>query len=668
MENLDPKTDGASLDIVGQNIEKLRELFPDIFTEKKIDFDVLRETLGEYIDDRPERYSFTWNGKSRARRIAQTPSTGTLRPCPEESINWDTTQNLFIEGDNLEVLKLLQKSYHKRVKMIYIDPPYNTGKEFIYPDKFQDNLTTYLKYTGQIDEDGLKVSINSESSGRYHTNWLNMMFSRLKLARNLLAADGVVFISIDDHEVHNLRNLCDEVFGEENRVGTIVWKNATDNNPSRVVVEHEYLQVYARQIDNLDTVWRTKVSDIKDRLKAVAADFIDRYPKQEERQAQYTNWFRDNKAYLWPLDRYKFIDEKGIYTGSQSVHNPGREGYRYDVPHPQTGKPCKQPLMGYRFPPETMDRLLAEGKVLFGEDENKIIELKVYVEEFEDKLSSVINIDGRLGAYDLRNLFPEHPKLFTNPKPVRLLDQLLSFLLHDGDVLLDFFAGSCASAHAVLERNASDNGTRRFLMVQLPELLNEKEETGKNAIKAGFKTIADIGKERVRRAIKKFEKERAKVLEESQSKLFNHSENLAEIDIGFKVFKLDSSNIKPWDADFDNLEDSLFNAVENIKPDRSEADVLYELLLKYGLDLAVPIEERNIEGKAVYIIGAGALVVCLAKQIRLEVVEGIAALKNELKPEVMRVVFKDSGFKDDVVKTNAVQILCQAGIDDVKSL
>ena len=525
-----------------------------------------------------------------------------------------------------------------------------------------------MKYTGQIDEDGLKVSINSESSGRYHTNWLNMMFSRLKLARNLLATDGVVFISIDDHEVHNLRNLCDEVFGEENRVGTIVWKNATDNNPSRVVVEHEYLQVYARQIDILDTAWRTKVSDIKDRLKAVAADFIDRYPKQEERHAQYTNWFRDNKAYLWPLDRYKFIDEKGIYTGSQSVHNPGREGYRYDVPHPQTGKPCKQPLMGYRFPPETMGRLLAEGKVLFGEDENKIIELKVYVEEFEDKLSSVISIDGRLGAYDLRNLFPEHPKLFTNPKPVRLLDQLLSFLLHDGDVLLDFFAGSCASAHAVLERNASDNGTRRFLMVQLPELLNEKEETGKNAIKAGFKTIADIGKERVRRAIKKIEKERAKVLEESQSKLFNHSENLAEIDIGFKVFKLDSSNIKPWDADFDNLEDSLFNAVENIKPDRSETDVLYELLLKYGLDLAVPIEERNIEGKAVYIIGAGALVVCLAKQIRLEVVEDIAALKDELKPEVMRVVFKDSGFKDDVVKTNAVQILRQAGVDDVKSL
>lgn len=654
MDKLDPKTDGASKDITAENIEALKRLFPECVTEGKVDFDVLRELLGGEIDDRPERYNFTWNGKSLARRIAQTPSTGTLRPCPEESVNWETTQNIFIEGDNLEVLKLLQKSYHKRVKMIYIDPPYNTGKEFIYPDRYQDNLETYLRYTGQRDSEGFSQSSNSEASGRYHTNWLNMMLPRLKLARNLLVDDGVIFISIDDHEAQNLRHLCDDLFGEENWLGTIVWKNATDNNPSRVVVEHEYVHVYAKSATDVEAVWRSSVSDIKARLAEVAKEFIEKYQDSDERQEEYTKWFRENKAYLWPLDRYKYIDDQGIYTGSQSVHNPGREGYRYDIPHPVTGKPCKQPLMGYRFPESTARQILEQGKFLFGENENKIVELKVYTEEFEDKLSSVFSLDGRLGMYDIRGLFDEQPKIFTNPKPVKMISQLASFVTEDSDIVLDFFAGSCTAAQAILELNAVDGASRRFLMVQLPEKVNEKSESGAQALRMGFETISDIGLDRVRRVVKKIES--SGVAKDKRRGL------------GVRAFRLFSSNLNSWDPEVDDVSASLLASVESIKSDRTEFDILYELLLKYGLDLAVPVEHREIEGKSVYIVGAGALIVCLADGITLDLVEGIAALKAELQPEIMRVVFKDAGFPDDVVKTNTVQILRQAGIDDVKSL
>ncbi|MCH8156572.1 MAG: hypothetical protein IID18_02275 [Nitrospinae bacterium] len=311
---------------------------------------------------------------------------------------------------------------------------------------------------------------------------------------------------------------------------------------------------------------------------------------------------------------------------------------------------------------------------IFGEDENKIIELRVYVNEFEDKLSSVITLDGRLGAYDLQSIFPDQKKLFTNPKPTRFLSQLTSFILEADDILLDFFAGSCTSAQVVVEMNAKDGGTRHFIIIQLPENLDDKTETAKNALNAGFETIADIGKERIRRVLAKFKEEQEQRIGDSEANLPGIVGKATELSLGFKVFKLDSSNIKPWDADVENLEEELLEGVENIKPDRSESDVLYELLLKYGLDLAVPIEQREIDGKNVFIIGAGALIVCLADNISLDTVEGIAALKDELQPELMRVVFKDTGFADDgetsrdVIKTNAVQILRQAGIEDVKSL
>ncbi|MFH2045019.1 MAG: site-specific DNA-methyltransferase [Pseudomonadota bacterium] len=634
MKKLDPKTDGASPDIVEKNIEKIKELFPEVFIEKKIDFNVLREILGDYIDDRPERYSFTWNGKSRARRISQMSSTATLRPCPEESVNWDSTQNLFIEGDNLEVLKLLQKSYHKKVKMIYIDPPYNTGKEFIYPDKFKDNIDTYLRYTGQIDEEGLKLSANSETSGRYHTNWLNMMLPRLKLARNLLRDDGIIFVSIDDGEIANLRKLCDEIFGEENFIANIIWhKKYTRSNDAKWFSDnHDHILCYARSKEEF---------------------FIRPLTRSSKQIAAYSNPDNHPKG---PWKATPLHAKSGSNTST----------YRF-----KNGSIWKPPVGTYRrYTDESMLRMETGGEIWFGENNKQIPQRKSFLSEVKEGVTPITlwpysevghNHEANNELKDL-----EMGGLFNNPKPTRLIRRMcvLSDMDDRDGIVLDFFAGSATSANAVLSQNANDSGCRRFIMVQLPEPCENKSE----AYIAGYKTIADIGKERIRRVIKKVETEQSEKLKKNKEKLPGMETNIPDLDLGFKVFKLDASNIKPWDTDFDNLEDALFNAVENIKPDRSEADVLYELLLKYGLDLAVPIKEKKIEGKTVYIIGSGSLIVCLADGISLGIAEHIAALKDKLKPEVMRVIFKDSGFKDDVVKTNALQTLRKAGIDDVKSL
>ena len=349
------------------------------------------------MDEREEKYGLNWHGKGRARQLALTPSTGTLRPCPEDSVDWDTTQNLMIEGDNLEVLKLLQKSYAGRVKLIYIDPPYNTGKDFIYPDDYRDNIRNYLELTGQVDGSHRKLSSNTEASGRFHTVWLNMMYPRLKLARNLLRENGVLIISIDEREYSHIRMMCSDVFGEENHVGTVVWKNATDNNPTHVATEHEYLLIVSRSKAGIESEWKSAASDVKKVLVSIGNELTSKYSGRELTES-YAKWFREHKAELGPMDRYKHIDSNGVYTGSQSVHNPGREGYRYDIVHPVTGKPCKQPLMGYRFPSVTMDNLLHEDKVLFGADETKIVELKIYADEYQEKLGSVLDLDGRLGA------------------------------------------------------------------------------------------------------------------------------------------------------------------------------------------------------------------------------------------------------------------------------
>jgi len=669
MDKLDPKTDGATPDIVGQNIDKLRELFPEVFTEDKVDFDTLRETLGDYIDDRPERYSFTWNSKSRARRIAQTPSTGTLRPCPEESVNWDTTKNLFIEGDNLEVLKLLQKSYHKKIKMIYIDPPYNTGKEFIYPDKFADNLGTYLRYTHQIDEEGLKLSANTETSGRYHTNWLNMIYPRLKLARNLLTEDGVILVSIDDREAANVQKLLNEIFGEDNFVGQLIIQTATDNNPTQVNTEHEYMLIFAKNKD-IQPNW-SRQNEAANLIQCKYEELRKQYGADNNTiQLVLRKWIKQNSERLPKVSHYDNVDDQGVFHDGD-IANTKFGGYKYEILHPVTGAPCKIPEKGFRFPRATMKEMISRGDILFGADETTLIKPKKRLDNARDALRTLIYEDGRASTKVVEDLLGRD--VFKNPKSHTILRRLIEFVSSTNDTVLDFFAGSATTAHSVMLSNLALNASRKFIMIQLPEPIDPKDKDSTRALEFCNEhnlapNIAEIGKERIRRVIKKIEAEQSQKTKNAEENLPGMADEVPALDLGFKVFKLDASNIIPWDADFDNLENALFNAVENIKPDRGEADVLYELLLKYGLDLAVPIEEREIGGKTVYIIGAGALIVCLAKDITLDVVEGIAALKDELKPEIMRVVFKDSGFKDDVVKTNTVQILRQAGIEDVKSL
>ncbi len=485
-------------DLNRERLEQLRALMPDLFTnDGGLDPDELKRLVDPDTVAESERFEFRWFGKTNAKRNAFTPTMASLEYDPDRSVNPELADgNAIIEGENLEVLKCLLASYRNRIKCIYIDPPYNRDKDFVYSDTWKEDKSAYWEHIG-VTSDGVKVDTNTKADGRFHSNWLNMLYPRLLLARQLLTKDGVIFISIDDNEIHHLRKLCDEAFGEENKVGTIVWKNATDNNPSNVAEEHEYILVYCRDKTELAPVWKTHISDAKDTLVRVGQELIEKHDDLAELKAAYTEWYRQNRAFLWPLDRYKYIDRGGVYTGSQSVHNPGKEGYRYDVPHPKTGKPCKEPLMGYRFPTATMKDLLEKDRVLFGDDENKIIELKVYAHEFQDKLSSVFEIDGRLGPYDLKSLFPEHRKVFTNPKPVGLLSHLLPFVLDDGDIVLDFFAGSGPTAQAVMDTNARDNGSRRFLLVQIPELIDDKDE----AYKAGFRRISEITIERNRRVV-----------------------------------------------------------------------------------------------------------------------------------------------------------------------
>lgn len=378
-------------------------------------------------------------------------------------------QNLVIEGDNFDALRALRMSHAGRVRCIYIDPPYNTGKrDFVYNDRFVDRSHRFR-----------------------HSMWLEFMHRRLQLAKDLLADDGVIFVSIDDNELYRLGMLMERVFGEENKIGVVVWKNVTDNNPSRVVTEHEYVLVYARDLSRCPGNWKSPELLVKELMLAKQKDLLERGLAPEELQAEYTRWFREYKDQLVPLDNYKFIDEGGIYAGSRSVHNPGKEGYRYDVCHPVTGQPCTQPLMGYRFPEETMRDLLASGRILFGDDHSKLVELKVYLSDFKQKLASVIELDGRAGANELKALFGNE-KVFNNPKPTRLISELLSFVTTDDDIVLDFFGGSGTTAHAVAKLNAEDGKRRRFIIVSSTEAT--VDEPTKNLCR-------DVCAQRVRRVL-----------------------------------------------------------------------------------------------------------------------------------------------------------------------
>lgn len=627
------KLNGESMDIVEDNIEKLKTIFPDVFTEGKVDFEKLQGVLGNYIETNDERYNFTWAGKQNALRLAQTPSTGTLRPCKEESKDWDTTQNLYIEGDNLEVLKLLQKSYHNQIKMIYIDPPYNTGSDFVYKDDFKDNIENYKKVTGQLDSEGNATSTNSETDGRYHTNWLNMMYPRLRLARNLLKENGVLFISIDDNEVNNLRKLCDEIFGEDNFVSNVIWqkKFSRSNDATYFSTMHDHILCYCKNnILNYSLGWE-----------------IGLLPRGDEIPSGYSN--PDN-------------DPRGLWTSVILSAKSGSDKLLYDITTPSGRKVSPPSGRFWSCSEETFNSWVADNRIWFGKDGDGIPRKKTFLSEVQQGLRpNSILFHSEAGhnqeaKQELKALFNDIG-VFDGPKPVRLLKLLLKIAnLNKNDIVLDFFSGSATTAHAVMQLNAEDSENRKCISVQLPEETDEKSE----AFKAGYKNICEIGKERIRRAGEKIKQE----IEQENQQLKLGEEPKKVPDIGFKVFKLDSSNIKKWNANTENLEEQLQQSILNQVVGRSELDVVYEIMLKCGLDLTYPIEEIKVEDKTLYSVGAGAMFICMDDRITQSIADKIIAIKEENEIEEPVVVFKDNGFIDDSTKSNTKESLRVAGIKD----
>ena len=644
MKKVKPE-DGQSTDIVAENIEHMKELFPEAFTEDGINFDTLRQLLGDakVLDEGEEKYGLNWHGKKKARQIALTPSTGTLLPCLEESVDWDTTKNLFIEGDNLEVLKLLQKSYANKVKMIYIDPPYNTGNEFVYPDKFSDNLDTYLRYTGQKGDDGLKLISNTESSGRKHTNWLNMMYPRLKLAKTLLSNDGVILISSDDNEQSNIINMNKEIFGEEHFVGVFPWRSRTAKAdvPSGVSVDVEWVICFAKDkfiAGRSGNRKYYKSKDYTDRWRL--SDLTTNKTKDERPNSYFTminpktsDKYPSNENRTWAVtkDTFDSYYQKGkiVFPGDYDFLNIKRPAFR----------------------------------VFEAEDKAKALE-KYGTEEVKMAISTYLPEKdvGRTehGSKEIRELFGA--QVFSYPKPTSLIKYFIDNSCDDDAIILDFFAGSATTADAVMQSNINGKKNRKYIMVQLPECLDPSRKEQKTA--ADFcdslgipRNIAELAKQRIRRAVMKIQEEAPEY----------------EGDLGFKVFKLASSNIQLWNPDRSDLEETLLSHQEHLLESRSEQDVLYELLLKRGIDLAVPIESREVAGKNIYSIGYGVLFACLDESITREQVEDIAQAiidwHAELAPiSETHVFFRDSAFRDDVSKTNMAAILEQNGITHVRSL
>ena len=639
------KMDGMSMDLTAENIEQMKKLFPEAVTEGKIDFEVLKALLGGEIEDRQEYYKFTWNGKEAARAYARTRSMGTLRPCEAESSGKDGTpgkfdsENLYIEGDNLEVLKLLQGAYHKRVKMIYIDPPYNTGKDFVYPDNFRDSIGNYKALTGQTNEEGKSTRANPETSGRYHTDWLNMMYPRLILARNLLTDDGVIFISIDDSEQDNLKKLCNEVFGEENFVAQIIWKRkrGRDNSAKWFSKSHEYSVIYSKNKDS----FKTNYLELDDTTKA---------------------------AYKNPDN-----DPRGVYRMLGCWARGTQGGVEYDFTT-KSGQFFSKRL--WLFSKENLQKLDEEDKLIIHGDN---VYRKMFIFENQGKIPETLwdtVSNGANASDEIKKIFDN--LIFDTPKPTPYVEEMLRIASNPNSIILDFFSGSATTAHAVMQLNAEDGGNRKFIMVQLPEAC----EAGTEAAKAGYKNICEIGKERIRRAAKKIkeelttkdtkEHENKKDKETNTPSLFGEAENLScnscvswlNQDFGFKVFKLDTSNMLPWNPNAETLKDDLFRAVDNVLADRSTQDLLYEILLKCNLPLTLPIDERKFGDNTVYVVGMGALAICLDTKIPQTIAEEIVKLRDEYAPIVpMQVVFRDNGF-DDVSKTNALQILKQSGFEE----
>jgi adenine-specific DNA-methyltransferase len=615
------KLDLRSHDIAQEKRQDLLRLFPGIRTDgDKIDFERLKLTLGETVDVGKERYGMSWPGKADCFKAIQAPSLGTLRPCQEESINFDTTENLIIEGDNLEVLKLLQKSYLGKVKMIYIDPPYNTGNDFIYPDNYSESLQTYLEYSGQVDAEGRKFGTNTDVDGRFHSKWLNMMYPRLYLARNLLRDDGVIFISIDDHEVDNLRKLCNEVFGEENFIASVIWQKvySPKNSARHFSEDHDYVIIYAR---NGET-WRPNL-----------------LPRSEEANARYDNPDNDSRGPWKPVD--------------PTARNYYSEG-RYEVTGPH-GKQFSAPTGRYwGIKHEKFLSLDEDKRIWWGKHGNNMPAIKRFLQEVKQGMvpQTLWNYHEVGHTQDAKKelmefvAFGNTDNVLDSVKPTMLIRRMLQIGTSQtgSDIVLDFFAGSGPTAHAVVGQNNEDEGNRRFVLVQLPEPLPVPESS--------LRTIADITKERVRRVIKKLNDEAAGQLDLSGGK---------KQDRGFRVFKLAESNFKPWNAEIQHEADKVLKQlemhVEHIRPSRTNSDILHELILKSGYPLTTRVETLDLAGKRVHSVAGGAFFICLERKLTLELIRAMA----EKHPE--RVVCLDEGFAgNDQLKTNAVQIFKTKGV------
>ena len=612
---------GKSEDILEDNINKLKKLFPEIVTENKIDFDKLKLILGEHIEQSPERYNFTWAGKTQAIKESQKQSTGTLRPCKEESKNWDTTQNLYIEGDNLEVLKLLQKTYYNKIKMIYIDPPYNTGRNLIYKNKFEDNLTNYLEFTKQKDDNNKILTTNCETDGKFHSNWLNMMYSRLKLARNLLSEDGCIVIAIDQYELNNLINICNEIFAENNRLGiiTVVHKPEGRQHDKFFSQSNEYMIVYAKVKQN---VHFNHVVLNDDKLKEFnEEDDLGRF--------KWKNFIRsDSKRTDKPKGYYPIY----VSPDLNEITLTKKRGF-YEI------FPIKNNIeRTWNVLPDKFLKKLKNNEICAKRDEDNIYILYKIREQqvltthwIEKKYNATAH-----GTNVLKKIMGA--KVFDFPKSIYLIEDIIKIISNKDSIILDFFSGSATTAHSIMKLNSETNGNRKFIMVQLPE----KTDKESDAYKAGYTNICEIGKERIRRS-------GDQILEKRGTK---------NLDIGFKVFKLDSSNLEKWDPNYDNLEQTLLTSRNNIKSNRTSIDLVYEIMLKYGIDLTLPIEKHE----NLYSIGAGALIICLENNITIDIVEDIMEIKGD--SEFSRVVFKDNGFKSDSDKTNIKETLKVKDIDE----
>lgn len=630
--------DGLSMNIEQANIQKLYSVFPECFVEGKLDIDKLLSLCGQYIDNDFEKYKFEWKGKADCLRIAQKRSTGTLRPCKEESVNWDNTQNLYIEGDNLEVLKLLQTTYYGKVKMIYIDPPYNTGNDFVYEDDFADPMAKYKEVTSQTTKS------NPETMGRYHTNWLNMMYPRLRLASNLLRDDGVIFISIDDNEVDNLKKLCNEVFGEENFIAQIIHKNNSMKNQSKFIgVSTEYIIVYAKnlfELSRLQCCWRSNkkgASEINATFNKLKAKGLSLDEIHKEILEMYS---RPKYAHL---SRWNKVDEHGVFKDQDLSRDNGSKDYT--IINPNTGNPCKIPNRGWGKSYEELLRLQKEDLIWYGDDKTAP-GMKTYItDDSVSVFDNFVFFDTSSDKKMIDKMFDA--KVFDFPKSLELMKQLISLCtsLQSDEIILDFFSGSATTAHAVMQLNAEDGGNRKFIMVQLPEVCDEKSE----AYKASYKNICEIGKERIRRAGKK-------ILEENtQISLKNDKKSL---DTGFRVFKLDTSNLETWDStpieheQLNLLYERMNNMIHRVKSDRSDLDMIFEIMLKLGVPLTYSVNEIQINNKIAYGIGDDyLLLICLADDVQPEDVEQM----TEYAPA--KIIISRDSFKDDTAMANAHYIL-----------